>query len=199
MAFGARGQPCWVEGRVTDAEGAPVAGAKIEVWEADEDGFYDVQYSDERTAARAHLFSEEDGSWFWGLTPTPYPIPLRRAGRHDARGSRPVPGAHLAPALHGHRPRPAHARHTHLRGRLRVPGTGQRLRGQGVAHQGLPDPAPPTLLPPTVARSRESGPSATSTSSWPPPRRAWTRAPRWWRSGPGTDTPLNRAGATLCR
>lgn len=76
MAFGASGQPCWVEGTVTDTEGRPVPGARIEVWEADEDGFYDVQYDDGRTAARAHLFAEDDGSYrFWGVTPTPYPIP----------------------------------------------------------------------------------------------------------------------------
>ena len=96
MAFGAPGQPCWVEGRVTDTEGNPVAGARIEVWEADEDGFYDVQYGDGRTAARAHLFSEEDGSYrFWGITPTPYPIPydgpvgqmLKAVGRSPMRTS----------------------------------------------------------------------------------------------------------------
>ena len=76
MSFGAPGQPCWVEGTVTDTDGNPLAGAKIEVWEADEDGMYDVQYDAGKRAARAHLFSEPDGSYrFWGLTPTPYPIP----------------------------------------------------------------------------------------------------------------------------
>lgn len=76
MSFGASGRPCWVEGTVTDTEGRPISGARIEVWEADEDGLYDVQYGDGRTAARAHLFSEDDGSYrFWGITPTPYPIP----------------------------------------------------------------------------------------------------------------------------
>jgi hydroxyquinol 1,2-dioxygenase len=70
------GEPCLVEGTVRDTTGAPVAGARLEVWEADEDGFYDVQYSDGRVAGRAHLFSQADGSYrFWGFTPTPYPIP----------------------------------------------------------------------------------------------------------------------------
>lgn len=96
MAFGAAGQPCWVEGTVTDTEGNPVPGARIEVWEADEDGFYDVQYDDGRTAARAHLLSEEDGGYrFWGITPTPYPIPhdgpvgkmLEAVGRSPMRTS----------------------------------------------------------------------------------------------------------------
>ncbi|GAA4691619.1 hydroxyquinol 1,2-dioxygenase [Promicromonospora umidemergens] len=98
IAGGATGQPCWVEGTVTDTAGDPVQGARIEVWEADEDGFYDVQYGDDRTAGRAHLFSDADGGYrFWGTTPTPYPIP------HDgpvgallaASGRSPVRAAHL--------------------------------------------------------------------------------------------------------
>lgn len=73
---GAAGEPCWVEGSVRDTDGNPVPGARIEVWEADEDGFYDVQYGDDRTAARAHLFSDSRGDFrFWAITPTPYPIP----------------------------------------------------------------------------------------------------------------------------
>lgn len=98
IAGGAPGQPCWVEGSVRDADGRPLAGARIEVWEADEAGFYDVQYDDDRTRARAHLFSEDDGGFrFWAITPTPYPIP------HDgpvgellaATGRSPMRAAHL--------------------------------------------------------------------------------------------------------
>lgn len=96
MSFGAVGEPCWVHGTVRDTDGRPIPNARIEVWEADEDGFYDVQYSDGRTAARAHLFSEADGSYrFWGLTPTPYAIPddgpvgqmLNVTGRSPLRAS----------------------------------------------------------------------------------------------------------------
>nr|BAA82713.1 hydroxyquinol 1,2-dioxygenase [Arthrobacter sp.] len=76
IAGGAHGQPCWVEGTVTGTDGNPVPNARIEVWEADEDGFYDVQYADGRVAGRAHLFTDANGKYaFWGLTPTPYPIP----------------------------------------------------------------------------------------------------------------------------
>jgi hydroxyquinol 1,2-dioxygenase len=76
LAFGASGEPCWVDGVVRDELGTPVPGARLEVWEADDNGCYDVQYADARTAARAHLFTELDGSYsFWALTPTPYPIP----------------------------------------------------------------------------------------------------------------------------
>lgn len=98
ISFGAKGQPAWIEGTVTDTEGNPVPNARIEVWECDEDGFYDVQYGDDRTSARAHLYSDENGEYrFWGLTPVPYPIP------HDgpvgkmlaAVGRSPVRAAHL--------------------------------------------------------------------------------------------------------
>ena len=98
ISFGAKGQPAWIEGTVTDTEGNPVPNARIEVWECDEDGFYDVQYGDDRTMARAHLFTDDRGEYrFWGLTPVPYPIP------HDgpvgkmlaATGRSPVRAAHL--------------------------------------------------------------------------------------------------------
>jgi hydroxyquinol 1,2-dioxygenase len=76
ISGGAAGEPCWVEGTVRDEDGAPVPGALLEVWEADADGCYDVQYPDDRTAARGHLRTEADGGYrFWALTPTPYPIP----------------------------------------------------------------------------------------------------------------------------
>ena len=96
MAFGASGEPCWVEGTVTDDAGNPLGGALIEVWEADADGRYDVQYADGRVAARAHLRTEPDGSYrFWAVTPTPYPIPhdgpvgdlLKAVGRSPMRTS----------------------------------------------------------------------------------------------------------------
>ncbi|MER5437836.1 intradiol ring-cleavage dioxygenase [Streptomyces sp. NPDC002790] len=96
LSGSAVGQPCWVEGTVRDTEGNPVPNARIEVWEADEDGFYDVQYTDDRVSGRAHLFSDEEGGFrFWGLTPTPYPIPhdgpvgrmLAATGRSPMRAS----------------------------------------------------------------------------------------------------------------
>ena len=72
----APGEPCWVEGTVRDVNGQPLSGARIDVWQADDDGFYDVQYGDGRTSARAHLFTDQNGRYrFWALTPTPYPIP----------------------------------------------------------------------------------------------------------------------------
>lgn len=96
MAFGAPGEPCWVTGTVTGTDGKPLVGARIEVWEADEDGLYDVQRDAGARAARAHLFTDAEGGYrFWGLTPTPYPIPddgpvgqmLAAVGRSPLRAS----------------------------------------------------------------------------------------------------------------
>ncbi|TXN28351.1 dioxygenase [Lacisediminihabitans profunda] len=98
IAFGAAGEPSWVHGSVRDLDGEPIVGARIEVWEADENGLYDVQYSDERTAGRAWLTSDEKGDYrFWGLTPTPYPIPHDGpVGRLlEAAGRSPVRAPHL--------------------------------------------------------------------------------------------------------
>jgi hydroxyquinol 1,2-dioxygenase len=96
VARGAPGEPCWVEGRVTDIDGHPVGGARIEVWEADGDGLYDVQYGDDRVTGRGHLHTDEQGRYrFWAVTPTPYPIPhdgpvgelLRATSRSPMRAS----------------------------------------------------------------------------------------------------------------
>lgn len=93
---GAAGQPCWVEGTVRDTAGTPIPGARLEIWEADEDGFYDVQYDDARVGGRAHLYTDDYGRYrFWALTPTPYPIPhdgpvgrmLAATGRSPMRAS----------------------------------------------------------------------------------------------------------------
>jgi hydroxyquinol 1,2-dioxygenase len=96
IAGAAPGEPCWVEGTVTDTDGNAVPGACLEIWEADEDGYYDVQYAGDRVAARGHLFTDSTGYYaFWGLTPTPYPVPydgpvgtlLEKTGRFAMRAS----------------------------------------------------------------------------------------------------------------
>ncbi|MBB2940234.1 hydroxyquinol 1,2-dioxygenase [Amycolatopsis bartoniae] len=96
IAGNAEGQPCWVEGTVTDTDGNPVPHARIDVWECDEDGFYDVQHRDGRVGGRARLHSDANGEYrFWALTPVPYPIPhdgpvgklLQSVGRSPYRAS----------------------------------------------------------------------------------------------------------------
>ncbi len=95
LGRGAPGEPCLMRGRVLDTAGRPIAGARIEVWQADEAGFYDVQYENlDEPRGRGHLYSADDGSWsFWSVLPKPYPIPtdgpvgdlLTAAGRSPMR------------------------------------------------------------------------------------------------------------------
>lgn len=108
IAGGATGEPCWVEGRITGTDGAPVPGARVEAWEADADGRYDVQYADDRVAGRGHLHTDDQGRFrFWAVTPTPYPIPddgpvgdlLRATGRSPMRAAH----LHLMVEAAGHR------------------------------------------------------------------------------------------------
>jgi hydroxyquinol 1,2-dioxygenase len=77
LSGGAPGEPCFVEGRVLSASGEPIAGAHLAVWQADEAGFYDVQYGAlSETRGRGQLYANEDGRyWFWSVKPEAYPIP----------------------------------------------------------------------------------------------------------------------------
>ena len=77
ISNGAKGEPCFVRGFVRGIDGKPLAGARIEVWQADEDGFYDVQYAAlEESRARATLTSSPDGAYrFRSIVANPYPIP----------------------------------------------------------------------------------------------------------------------------
>ncbi|MDP9936749.1 protocatechuate 3,4-dioxygenase beta subunit [Paenarthrobacter nicotinovorans] len=98
ISGGAPGEPCWVEGTVTDTDGNPIPNARIEVWEADDEGLYDVQHADGRTYGRARLFSDAQGNYkFWALKPTPYPIPNDGpvGGLLDAVGRSPYRASHL--------------------------------------------------------------------------------------------------------
>lgn len=95
VANGAKGEPCFVTGRVTGLGGEPVANAIIDVWQADSDGFYDVQYVGMAYAhGRGRLRSLLDGSFhFRSVTAESYPIPydgpvgkmLEALGRHPWR------------------------------------------------------------------------------------------------------------------
>jgi hydroxyquinol 1,2-dioxygenase len=76
MGEGVSGVPCHVSGRVTTVDGEPVGGARVEVWGADQDGFYDMQYAGDVVQARAHVFTDGNGEYdFWTVQPAAYPIP----------------------------------------------------------------------------------------------------------------------------
>jgi hydroxyquinol 1,2-dioxygenase len=94
ISAGAPGQPCYVSGTVHGGAGEPVPGARLEIWEADEDGLYDVQRPGGGVSNRAHLFADGAGGYrFWSVRPAPYPIPddgpvgrlLAAAGRGPMR------------------------------------------------------------------------------------------------------------------
>ncbi|HXL94072.1 MAG TPA: intradiol ring-cleavage dioxygenase [Streptosporangiaceae bacterium] len=72
------GQPLLVRGRVLDTEGNPVPGALLDVWQANDQGFYDVQQPEvqPRTNGRGLFTADADGAyWFRTIVPSHYPIP----------------------------------------------------------------------------------------------------------------------------
>ncbi len=78
VANGASGQPCQVRGTVWGLGGEPVPNAMIEVWQADDEGHYDVQKEGlEQAQARGVLHARGDGSFeFRTIVAEPYPIPI---------------------------------------------------------------------------------------------------------------------------
>lgn len=89
------GEPCYYHGQVTDTDGKPIAGALIDVWSGDGEGFYDMQKGDGNTMAlRARFRTDAHGRYhYWSIKPAYYPVPddgpvgrmLRRMGRHPNR------------------------------------------------------------------------------------------------------------------
>jgi catechol 1,2-dioxygenase len=74
-----KGPPVWVEGRVSDARGRPIAGATLDVWQANDDGFYDVQQKGVQPEMnlRGVFTSDADGRYFFRTAyPRYYPIPF---------------------------------------------------------------------------------------------------------------------------
>lgn len=71
------GEPMLVVCSVKDTHGKPVPGVKIDVWETDSKGFYDVQHADrEGPDGRAVVKSDDEGNFFFkAIVPVPYPIP----------------------------------------------------------------------------------------------------------------------------
>ncbi|OOO28640.1 6-chlorohydroxyquinol-1,2-dioxygenase [Agrobacterium salinitolerans] len=91
-----KGEDMVVTGRILDTEGAPVADARIDVWQANDEGFYDVQQKGIQPDfnLRGVFITGEDGRyWFRAAKPKYYPIPddgpvgqlLRAMGRHPYR------------------------------------------------------------------------------------------------------------------
>ncbi len=91
-----KGVPMLVKGRILSTDGTPIAHAKIDVWQANDEGFYDVQQKgiqpdfNLRGVFRTNAAGEY---WFKGVKPKFYPIPddgtvgnlLKGLGRHPFR------------------------------------------------------------------------------------------------------------------
>jgi len=78
VAEGAEGgTPAIVTGRVLDMEGRPIAGAMLDVWQADPDGLYDSQRPElEELAMRGIFHSDAEGRYLIRTTrPVQYQIP----------------------------------------------------------------------------------------------------------------------------
>jgi hydroxyquinol 1,2-dioxygenase len=92
IANGAPGEPCLMRGRVLDIDGRPIPETLLDVWQADDNGLYDVQYEGlDQLRGRGQFRTDQDGRyWFWSVKPEPYPIPedgpvgeLLKAGRRS--------------------------------------------------------------------------------------------------------------------
>ena len=109
------GTPCVVTGRVVSVDGSPLPGATLDVWQANDQGFYDVQQPDgqPRTNGRGFFTADDKGEfWFRTIVPSYYPIPtdgpvgelLKATGRHAFRPAH----IHFIVAAPGHRPLTTH-------------------------------------------------------------------------------------------
>jgi len=90
------GTPMLVRGSVASSTGEPLAGAVVDTWHSDDEGYYDVQHYDQGggVSLRARFRTDADGRFrFWSIVPKYYPIPddgpvgrmLRQQGRHPYR------------------------------------------------------------------------------------------------------------------
>jgi len=89
------GSPMMISGRVLDLSGRPIAGARLDVWQADSSGLYDSQYADRDELHMRGLFrTDSDGRYLVRtVRPVHYAIPndgpvgqmLRATNRHPWR------------------------------------------------------------------------------------------------------------------
>ena len=96
ISLDGKGESCLFHGRVLDQDGMPIAGATVDVWSDNAEGYYDVQQPDlqPRWNNRGRFITGEDGAYrFVGIKPVSYPIPddgpvgrlLAALGRHPYR------------------------------------------------------------------------------------------------------------------
>jgi catechol 1,2-dioxygenase len=93
------GAPLFVNGRVVDKDGRPVAGAEVDVWHASPVGLYENQDSEQADMnLRGKFTTDQDGAFsFRSVMMVGYPIPTEGVvGRLlEAQGRHPYRPAHL--------------------------------------------------------------------------------------------------------
>jgi hydroxyquinol 1,2-dioxygenase len=78
MSQGVPGTPLYISGTVVDLDGKPVAGAVLDVWQADTEGAYESQLPDvDEARLRAKYTAREDGGYcVRTIAPKGYSIPM---------------------------------------------------------------------------------------------------------------------------
>ncbi|BBZ03562.1 catechol 1,2-dioxygenase [Mycolicibacterium chitae] len=78
MSDGVEGTPLFITGTVTDTAGTPIAGAILDVWQADATGTYEAQYTGlDEARLRAKYCTRSDGTYcVRTITPIGYTIPM---------------------------------------------------------------------------------------------------------------------------
>jgi hydroxyquinol 1,2-dioxygenase len=78
MSDGLPGRPLYITGRVTSVDGEPIAGAVLDVWQADEEGLYESQIAEiDEARLRATYETREDGGYcVRTIAPKGYSIPM---------------------------------------------------------------------------------------------------------------------------
>jgi len=77
MAEGLAGEPCFLVGTVRDLDGEPIAGAQLDVWQADADGMYESQLGKDEPFLRAIFRTGPDGKYaIRTIAPPGYSIPM---------------------------------------------------------------------------------------------------------------------------
>ena len=77
MAEEPAGTPAWVHGSVLALDGGPIAGARLDVWQADSSGLYDSQYAEgSELHLRGQFRADKDGRFLIRtVRPVYYAIP----------------------------------------------------------------------------------------------------------------------------
>lgn len=72
-----KGTPLVISGRVLDPSGKPIAGAKLDTWQANSEGFYDSQLDSRDTLQMRGIYTTDSDGRYVILTrrPVAYPIP----------------------------------------------------------------------------------------------------------------------------